>query len=190
METYSVYKITCLINNKLYVGYTKHTIKHRLNTHFRNAKKSSMMNNKFSNAILKHGKDKFIIDTIFTTNDKSIALEKEKYYIEYYDCVKNGYNSSKGGEFGGNGINHADFSGDKNPFYNKKHTNETKLLISKNHAEITWWGGLTNGSFKKGKNHPRSIQIKIDGVIYESIRIACETLNLPKSRIKKIGEII
>jgi group I intron endonuclease len=190
METYTVYKIICLINNKLYIGYTKHTISHRLKTHFRNAKKSSMINNKFSSAILKHGKENFIIETIMSTNDKNTVLEKEKYYIELYDSVKNGYNSSKGGEFGGNGINHADFSGKKNPFYNKKHSEESKIQISLNHAKVTWWGGKTNGSFKKGKEHPRSKQVKIDGIVYESMKIASETLKLPKSKIKKIGEII
>jgi len=190
METYSVYKIVCLINNKIYIGYTKHTIKHRLLTHCRNSKKLSMMNNKFSNAILKYGKDNFVIDSIFITDNKEIALEKEKYFISFYDTVKSGYNSSKGGEFGGNGINHADFSGDKNPFFNKTHTEESRKLISDNHATVTWIGGKTNGSFKKGNLHPKSKQIKVDGIIYDSIRIASEILNINRPKLKKIGEVL
>lgn len=44
--------------------------------------------------------------------------------------------------------NHADFFGEKNPFYNKKHTEETKNKISENHADFT---GEKNPNFGKGE---------------------------------------
>ena len=194
MENYNVYKITCLINNKLYIGYTKHTINHRLTTHFRNAKKGTMLNNKFSRAILKYGNENFIIELIISTNSKIIALEKEEYFIKFYNTLKNGYNSTKGGELGGNGINHADFSGNKNPFYNKKHTNETKIKIGnrcyKNGIEHHLYGKIQTTSFRKGKEHPKSKQIKINGVIYESIRMASDILKINRPKLKKIGEVL
>ncbi len=120
METFTIYKITCLQNNKLYIGYTKHTIDHRLKTHFRCSKKSSSINNKFANAILKYGINNFIIETIEECNDRSFALEREIYYINFYGTVKNGYNSTKGGETGGtSNHNHANFKGENNPYYDK-----------------------------------------------------------------------
>ena len=132
METYTVYKIICLKSNKIYIGFTKHTINHRLSTHFRNAKRTSSKNNKFGNAILKYGREHFLIESIFITNDKNIAIEKEKYFIKFYNAVKQGYNSSVGGEYGGNGINHADFNGENNPFFGKTHSLDSRKKISEN----------------------------------------------------------
>ena len=80
-----------------------------------------------------------------------------------------------------------DTSYDKNPFFNKTHTEESRKLISDNHATVTWIGGKTNGSFKKGNLHPKSKQIKVDGIIYDSIRIASEILNINRPKLKKIG---
>ena len=46
---------------------------------------------------------------------------KEIFYINEYDSFRNGYNSTLGGEVGEPNISHADFSGEKNPFYGKGH---------------------------------------------------------------------
>lgn len=110
MDIYIIYKITSLVNKKMYIGYTKYTIIHRLKGHIRNAKLIKNKNNKFGRALLNYGKENFVIESIFTTNDKKIALEKECYYIELYDTQKNGYNTTKGGEVGVSlsGNSHAD----------------------------------------------------------------------------------
>jgi len=116
-KSHKVYLIKSLINDKPYIGYTKNTLKHRLSTHFRNAKKKSMEKNKFANAILKYGQDNFVIELLFECDNKKDALEKEIFYIKEYDSMKKGYNSSVGGEIGVFTGKHADFSGEKNPFY-------------------------------------------------------------------------
>lgn len=61
--------------------------------------------------------------------------------------------------------NHADFTGELNPFYNKKHTFESKQRIgSRDYSSIT------------GGNHKKAKQVKINGVIYNSIKDASRTL--------------
>lgn len=219
MDIHTVYKITCLINNKIYIGYTSKKIEHRLKGHFKKAKYNKT-NHKFSNAILKYGKINFIIESIFETNDKNIALEKEIYYIKIYDTIKKGYNLSTGGECGASGVkkklteehkekirlaslnkkvsdetkkliskNHADVSGNKNPFYNKKHSKETKLKIANRDyikgEKHHFYGKPMISSFKEGKEHPRSQQITINGIEYGSLTLAAKALKMTRQKLKK-----
>jgi group I intron endonuclease len=191
-NNYKVYIIKSLINGKVYIGFTKHTLKHRLSTHFRNSKKNSMVNNKFANAILKHGINNFIIELLFECDNKDDSLNKEIFYIKEYDSIKNGYNSSKGGEVGGVSGKHADFKGEKNPFYGKKHSEETKLKISQREynkgSEHHFFQTKTKTSFREGDEHPNSIQITINGVKYGSILQACKMLNLHRRKIIKLSD--
>ena len=194
METniYKVYKITSQSNGKLYIGFTKHTLKHRLSTHFRCAKKNSMLNNKFAKALLKYGLDNFIIELLFECNDKSKALEMEIFYINKYDTYKLGYNSTLGGEVGEPNKNHADFSGEKNPFYGKNHTEESRKKIGQREYKVgkdhMWHGVKHKSAFKEGEDHPFSIQITIDGIKYGSIHQACKILNLSRRAVLKLSD--
>jgi len=199
MDKYTVYKITCLINNKVYIGFTKKTAEKRLKEHF--LRSTQNKNNKFSRAILKYGKINFKTEVIFTTYNKVEALEKEIYYIKLYNSLKKGYNSNEGGAEGKNRIvsdktkklislNHADVSGDKNPFYNKKHTTETKLKI-KNRVyqkgeKHHFYGKKIKTSFKSGKEHPKSQSIIINGVEYGSLSLAAKALGTYRQKIKEL----
>tara|TARA_R110000868_G_scaffold81435_1_gene230483 strand:- start:5948 stop:6544 length:597 start_codon:yes stop_codon:yes gene_type:complete len=192
-DNYKVYMIKSLSNDKVYIGFTKHTLRHRLSTHFRNSKKKSMVNNKFANAILKYGRDNFIVELLCECNNKIEALDREIFFITKYNSYTDGYNSTLGGEVGnGDGSCHADFSGEKNPFYGKKHTQESKLKISqreyKKGKEHPWHGNKTKTTYKKGEEHPHSIQITINGIKYGSIQQACELLNLHRRKIIKLSD--
>ncbi len=199
MVTYTVYKITCLINNKLYIGFTKNTPKNRLKQHFSNSIKKNK--NKLARAIIKYGRINFITETIFTSLDKEEALNKEIHYIKYFDTLKNGYNCNEGGTDGNGRVvsdetkklisdNHADVSGNKNPFFNKTHSDETKLKIAdRNYIKGTehhFYGKSVASSFKEGKDHPRSQQITINGVEYGSLTLAAKALNMTRQKIKQL----
>lgn len=73
----------------------------------------------------------------------------------------------------------ASITGIKNPFYGKTHSAETLARISEK-AKVN----------NAGANNPAAKAIRIDGVVYPTIKDACETLNLKYSQIKKIGEIV
>ena len=197
MNTYTVYKITCLINNKLYIGFTKNTPENRLKQHFSRATKNNK--NKLARAILKYGRINFITETIFTSLNKDETLAKEIFYIQHFNSLKNGYNCNEGGTDGNGRVvseetkkliseNHADVSGKKNPFFNKTHSDETKMKIAnrkyRNGKDHHLYGKPTISSFKEGKEHPRSNPIVINNIEYGSLRLAAKALNMTRQKIK------
>lgn len=94
-----IYKITNLINGKIYIGQTIQTIKERWYRHISNAKSLSSQerNMVIKRAIRKYGKENFTIELIEECEDKNLD-EREIYYIKYYDSYINGYNSTLGGK--------------------------------------------------------------------------------------------
>lgn len=84
-----IYKITNLINGKIYIG--KHTF-------------SKLDNNYFGSgiaikkAIALYGKDKFSKEIICICETEKELNEKEIFYIKEFDTFKNGYNMTLGGE--------------------------------------------------------------------------------------------
>lgn len=93
---FSVYKITCLDNNKIYVGQTYKTLRERLFDHFSCAR--SGVDTKFYRAIRKHGEDKFVIELIEVCDSQETLDEREFFWIQKLNSVKLGYNTknSKG----------------------------------------------------------------------------------------------
>lgn len=102
---YTVYKITCLPNNKLYIGYTGNTIEQRWQQHLKVAfnKNSKDYNAIFKKAIRKYGKNNFSLEIIETVETLEMVKEREIYWINYYNSYafqdnSNGYNSTYGGD--------------------------------------------------------------------------------------------
>lgn len=95
-----IYKVTNLINGKVYIGQTIQTVQNRW---YRHCGKSGIsqaeLNTHFKRAILKYGKENFKIETIEDC-DSSLLNKREKYYISYFDSYNNGYNSTLGGNDG------------------------------------------------------------------------------------------
>jgi len=96
MEYGVIYKVTNLINNKLYIGQTVN-FKKRKERHLYEAKrgKSKLY---FSRALKKYGNINFLWEIIDSANSKDELSNKEKYWIDYYDTYNNGYNLTHGGE--------------------------------------------------------------------------------------------
>lgn len=95
-----IYKVTNKINGKIYIGQTIQSVKDRW---YRHCGKSGIskaeLNTHFKRAILKYGKENFIIETIEMC-DSTELNDKEKFYISYYNSYINGYNSTIGGQGG------------------------------------------------------------------------------------------
>ena len=122
-----IYKHTCTITNKSYIGQTINTMEERLNSHVLESLSGGKSH--FHKAIRKYGIDNFISvileDNIPIMSDlksmKTIASEKEIFYIEKFNSFINGYNMTLGGE-GTLGLE---------PWNKgKQHTSETKQKIS------------------------------------------------------------
>jgi group I intron endonuclease len=109
---FEVYKITCNVNNKIYIGITSKGINERWKTHVQTAYslKNKDSNAIFKKAIRKYKPENFTIEIIDTANSEEEAEEKEIYYIKKYNSFafdenSNGYNSTRGGD-GAKGYGH------------------------------------------------------------------------------------
>ena len=156
----------------------------------------------FYNAIQKYGWDNFDHIILKDNLSLEEANYWEEYYIEYYHTWKKdpqcwGYNEQKGGnnhqvsdEIGQKisetlkslHLTHTEewkkerseaMKGENNPFYGKKHSEETRKKMSENHANV--WGGNSSSAKKV-----RCIET---GEIFPSSREASEFVHRTKSAI-------
>ena len=90
-----IYKITCLINNKSYIGQSV-SIKRRWTTHQRELARGIHYNQYLQNAYNKYGKDSFTYE-ILELCPKEKLNERERFYVKIFDSFENGYNCDLGG---------------------------------------------------------------------------------------------
>ncbi len=115
-----IYVLKNKVNSKLYVGQTTQKPEIRIKSHLRE---------KFiiGNAMRKYGIDNFNKFVYRDIPEEMLDI----YEIELIKKLKTlspfGYNLTEGGYV---------LRGEKNPFYGKKHSSETKLLMKKNHADV------------------------------------------------------
>ena len=111
-----IYKITNIINGKLYIGQTKKTIEERFQAHLKNAK--NHINRYLYDAMNKYGYNNFIPSLIEECED-NLLDEREIYWIAFYNTTdkKFGYNMTIGG--GGGDV-----------WTNNPHKEETSRKIS------------------------------------------------------------
>jgi group I intron endonuclease len=92
--TSGVYKITNLINNKIYVGSAVN-LSNRKSKHFSNLSKNNHHNDHLQNAYNKYGSANFKFSVImYVSNIKNSLIETEQYWINTLDACneKKGYN--------------------------------------------------------------------------------------------------
>lgn len=94
-----IYIITNLINGKQYVGQSICGYKERFRTHcFLEKGYKRTISTRIDEAIRKYGSNNFEVELL-----EQVPFEyrndKERYYIKKYDTYKNGYNSTKGGDY-------------------------------------------------------------------------------------------
>lgn len=133
---YCVYKHTAP-NGKVYIGITRRAPNIRWGLDGKRYKN----NCHFYNAIQKYGWDNFDHEVLFEGLSAYQAGEKEKELIKLYDSATpaHGYNNTHGGEHGkmADHINEENrrrgkaLLGEKNPFFGRKHTDESKARMRK-----------------------------------------------------------
>lgn len=86
-----IYKITSIINGKCYIGSASYWDKRRAE-HISSLKKGEH-NQKLQNHVNKYGLDDLKFEVLeIVERKKKILLEREQFYIDQYNCVKNGFN--------------------------------------------------------------------------------------------------
>lgn len=93
-----IYQIRNILNDKRYIGMTKRSVETRKLDHMKSYKNNNSRSYGFKiyRAMRKYGFDKFEFSTIEEC-DNSELEKREKYYIELYDTIANGYNETLGG---------------------------------------------------------------------------------------------
>lgn len=95
-----IYKITNLVNGKVYIGQSTN-IKKRFTKHRNTAFNPNYLEYDYPlyRAMRKYGIENFSFEVLEECNEEELN-EKETYYIAKYDSRKNGYNQDEGG-YGG-----------------------------------------------------------------------------------------
>lgn len=92
-----IYKVTNKINGMVYIGQTCRSLEKRWRQH-KDSVKRSYMYGKLKQAIIDYGAASFTVEQIDIAASKEEADEKETYWISFYDSVRNGYNTGRGGK--------------------------------------------------------------------------------------------
>lgn len=149
---YLIYKHTCTVTNKCYIGLTKHSIEYRWRQHVSCAK-TKKKNLHFYNAINLYGELNWEHEVLVKNiQDYKKACKLERFFIKKYNSLKCGYNSTVGGA----GCVHP--SGNKHPLYGVKKTKEhiNKSVFGRAKSRACW----TDDKKTKVKENYRKAQYK------------------------------
>lgn len=124
-----IYKITNIINNKIYIGCTTKSLEYRFLEHVSRSKQKN--NIKLYNSIRKHGVDNFIIEKLEECEECDM-FSLEMKYISEMNSFNDGLNSSLGGE-GCLGYKHTQESIEK---MSGENSSSVKLRKDKTYKEI------------------------------------------------------
>ncbi len=93
-----IYKITNVLNNKIYIGITTKPLNKRRQQHIQWSKHKKRLY-VIHKAINKYGLDNFLFESIDNFDGNDDACQKEVKYISLYNSfIPNGYNMTLGGE--------------------------------------------------------------------------------------------
>ena len=133
-----VYKITNIINGKVYIGITIQGVNTRWYKHCSDANVGPTF--PIHNAIRKYGKDNFIIETIedIVDSDFDLLKQREIYWIDFYKSHNRniGYNVTLGGD-GTCGRLHSEETKEKirRKAIGRKVTDAAKAKMSESHKK-------------------------------------------------------
>jgi group I intron endonuclease len=154
-----IYKIECLITNNIYIGQTRNFIKRK--TSYKNSKNKSQQ--KITNSIEKYGWINHRMELIHECSIEELN-KFECHYISFYDTfnTSHGLNLRIGGDVNFKVSDETRnkqsnkmkgrYIGDKNPFFGKKHTEETNKKNSEYQKGIPAWNKGKKGLYVPSEN--------------------------------------
>jgi len=172
-----IYKVTNVINGKVYIGQTTHTLARRKTQHLNAMKRKSY---KLYQALLKHGPANFIWSKLDSAYNKEALNEKEIYYINEYNSFNKGYNMTEGGtnSIGAVGELNAMYGlkGSDHPAYGnilseearqkisaskkaRKHTESAKRKMSETRKNSGMYVGANNPNYGKPRHNETKSKI-------------------------------
>lgn len=188
-----IYQIRNLVNNHIYIGSTTN-FSRRQSLHFSKLKNYTHHSKYLQNAYNKYGEDNFVFE-IIEYCDPEYLIEREQWYIDNYQPKYN-INPTAGSSFGviRSEETKLKFLGENNPFFDKKHSEETKKKMSERNIgnKNPMFGKHLSDETKRrisegltGKNNPRShtvlqIDLTTNEILaeFESASLAAKITNV------------
>ena len=98
-----IYKVTNLVNQKVYIGQSINSLEERQFHHYKDAKRKDRPTVYFHNALLKYGFNQFKWEIVEEIDNLEELNKREIYWISFYDSTNRsrGYNLKSGGKNGG-----------------------------------------------------------------------------------------
>lgn len=142
-----IYKITCDVTDKIYIGQSINPIQKRFKRHINNAV-NNILNTHLARAIRKYGPEHFKCEELESgiTNNNYLTI-REHYWITYYNSVKEGYNETD-----------AIYKCGGNTFINKS---QEELDLIKEKIRNTKLGGL----------NPHAVHVKLINIFTKEEKI-------------------
>lgn len=149
-----IYKITNLINNKIYIGLTTGTISGRWSSHKSRSKNAI---SGIDAAIRKYGAENFKVEQWDTANTLEELNLKEQFWIKELNCRDNsiGYNQNDGGD-GNIGYHHTEY--DK---YRCGSSFRGKSRVKTPEQIEKWRSSFVGHKFSDDVKKDRSIKLKL-----------------------------
>lgn len=187
-----IYLITNKKNGKQYVGQTTRTLRERKLEH---ARKNGIV----GKAIRKYGKENFDIKQIDSADSVELLNQKEIDWIEKLDTKSPyGYNLCNGGD-NTYGFNHREesklimadkkkgmFKGKDNPFYGKKHSEETRKRMREAWSEERKQQLAEMSRERNLRNQAVRVRNIDTSEVFSSIKEAAETYDLKPTHITRV----
>ena len=171
-----IYKIQNLINNHVYIGQTVKSYEKRFQQHKSNYDKPYFSQLTLYKAFKKYGLENFSFEPIEEVENEKLD-EREKYWIDYYDSYKNGYNMTLGGRLVE--LYKWDLNEIINLYNETKSARKVAEIIGCDHSTIDHLLNANNvPRYKQGEQFNRIVCLEKDNNIYKftSNREAAEWL--------------
>lgn len=168
IKNYVVYKHTCKMNGKVYIGITNSVERRwRYNgIEYKPPHNENQNGRPFWNAICKYGWDNFTHEIIETDLSFEEACEREKYYISLYEATEKdkGYNVAPGGN--GGHIYKVHPRGMLGKHHSEKKKQQQRELMKRLNEEgkvgNTWKNGHPRGML--GKHHSEEFKERLRNI--------------------------
>lgn len=174
-----IYKLTCVNNDKVYIGKSVNLYK-RLCSH-KNCEAKSKGKSVIHNAILKYGWESFkieileVVEDFDKLKDNSKLLEREEYYIELFDSTNkdNGYNICKfSTDCTGKTLTEDHKNKIRNSNLGRPKSESTKEKIRKRMMGNTYWLGISHSDETKEKMRKSALGKIISDDVKDKMRQA------------------
>lgn len=87
-----VYKIFTNFSDQCYIGSTGRNFAHRWRQHLTDLRNNKHINSALQNVVNKHEISSLIFEIIEIVEEKKDIIDREQYWIDYFNSFKNGYN--------------------------------------------------------------------------------------------------